>query len=83
VVEGMGTVVDRTQEHLGSSDTAIIGMRRQLLAGARALMKGIEPVAASHPEFYRVRGWSAIMPRNEESFLEDPQVKELMSTMVP
>lgn len=83
VVEGMGTVVDRTQEHLGSTDTAIIGMRRQLLAGAKALMKGIEPVSASHPELYRVRGWSAIMPRNEETFLEDPQVQELMSTMVP
>jgi phthalate 4,5-dioxygenase len=83
VVEGMGAMVDRTLEHLGSSDTAIIGMRRQLLAGAKALLKGIEPIAASQPELYRVRGWSAVMERNEETFLEDPQVQTLNTTMVP
>jgi phenylpropionate dioxygenase-like ring-hydroxylating dioxygenase large terminal subunit len=83
VVEGMGAVVDRTIEHLGSSDTAIIGMRRQLLAGAKSLLRGVEPLAPAHPELYRVRGWTAIMKRNEETFLEDPEVKQLMTTLVP
>lgn len=83
VVEGMGAIVDRSEEHLGSSDTAIIGMRRQLLNGARALLQGKEPIAASRGNLYRVRAWSAIMEQNEETFLDDPRVNELMLTMVP
>src|SRR5262249_16178507 len=55
VVEGMGAIVDRTQEHLGTSDLAIIGMRRQLLNGAKALVRGIEPVAATRGELYHPR----------------------------
>ena len=81
VVEGMGAIVDRTQEHLGTSDMAIIGMLRQLLNGAKALLKGVEPKAATQPELYRVRAWSAVLPRSEE-FLTDPKVKELMQPMV-
>jgi phthalate 4,5-dioxygenase oxygenase subunit len=83
VVEGMGTIVDRSEEHLGSSDTAIIGMRRQLLNGARALLRGEEPIAATQGRLYRVRAWSAIMDQNEDTFLDEPQVQELMATMVP
>ncbi len=40
-------IVDRTKEHLMGSDIAIVTARRKLLAMARDLQKGIEPVAAS------------------------------------
>ena len=71
-------------EKVAKNPPADMAAKRDIIEqGKAALQKGIEPLAASHPELYRVRGWSAIMPRNEETFLEDPQVKELMTTMVP
>ncbi len=81
VVEGMGAIVDRTNEHLGTSDMAIIGMRRQLLNGAKALLRGQEPAAPYQPELYRVRSWSAVLPRSEQ-FLDNPQVQQLMQNLV-
>jgi hypothetical protein len=81
VVEGMGAIVDRTKEHLGTSDTAIIGMRRQLLNGAKALLKGQEPKAAFDGALYHVQAWSAVLPRTTP-FPDDPQVHELMKAQV-
>ncbi|NUZ07693.1 Rieske 2Fe-2S domain-containing protein [Piscinibacter koreensis] len=40
-------IVDRSREHLMGSDIAIVTARRKLLAMARDLQKGIEPIAAS------------------------------------
>jgi hypothetical protein len=45
VTESMGTIYDRTAEHLGTSDRAIIRMRRMLIDAARNLARGIEPPA--------------------------------------
>jgi len=45
VTESMGVVYDRTREHLGTSDRAIIRMRRLLIQAARDLADGIEPPA--------------------------------------
>ncbi len=82
VVEGMGAVVDRTKEHLGTSDMAIIGMRRQLLNGAKALLRGEEPKAAFDPSLYHARSWSEVLPRSSaDDFLDNPRVKELMTPM--
>jgi phthalate 4,5-dioxygenase len=55
MIEGMTRVVERNLEHLGSSDIAVIAARRRLMKLARDLEHGIEPVAATHPELYRVR----------------------------
>ncbi len=43
VTESMGTVYDRTSEHLGSTDGAVIRMRRMLIKAAKDLANGIEP----------------------------------------
>ena len=43
VTESMGLIMDRTSEHLGTSDKAIIYMRRQLIQAAKDLSNGIEP----------------------------------------
>ena len=46
----MGTIFDRSQEHLGSTDTLIIRVRRRLLAAARALEeRGTTPPGVDHP----------------------------------
>src|SRR5437870_304340 len=37
VLESMGPIVDRTHEHLGTTDTMIIQVRRRLIEAARAL----------------------------------------------
>ena len=55
MTESMGGIVDRTQEHLGTTDVAVIAARRRLLKMARDLEEGIEPVEAIQPEIYNVR----------------------------
>jgi hypothetical protein len=55
MTEGMGYVCDRSEEHLGSSDVAIIHMRRMMLRMLENLERGIEPFAPTHPEIYRVQ----------------------------
>jgi phthalate 4,5-dioxygenase oxygenase subunit len=53
VQEGMGTIVDRTREHLGTADLAIITARRQYLNAARDLAEhGIDPPGVQTPETY-------------------------------
>jgi nitrite reductase/ring-hydroxylating ferredoxin subunit len=64
--EGMGPIYDRTQEHLGSSDTAIIQMRRRLQQLCTELEAGHEPVAASRPDAYRVRSTTLLLKRDED-----------------
>jgi hypothetical protein len=61
--ESMGPIYDRTKEHLGSSDTAIIAMRRQLLTLAQQLEQGHEPSMVQAPETYHVRSAAFIIPR--------------------
>jgi phenylpropionate dioxygenase-like ring-hydroxylating dioxygenase large terminal subunit len=62
--ESMGPVVDRTRERLGTSDTAIIAMRRLLLQEIRALQDQREPFAALHGDVYWVRSVSTVLKRD-------------------
>ena len=68
VQEAMGPIVERPLEHLGTSDLAIIGYRRQLIRLAKDLANGKEPYAPTHPESYHVRSVSAVLGRDEEWF---------------
>jgi phthalate 4,5-dioxygenase len=63
IQESMGLLVDRTRERLGTSDTAIIAMRRLLLQEVRALRQGQEPFAAHHGDVYWVRSASTVLKR--------------------
>jgi hypothetical protein len=60
----MGTIVDRSKEHLGTSDTAIIAMRRKLRKAAAELQQGIEPVAARNGDAYRVRSCGVFLAKD-------------------
>ena len=65
VQESMGPIYDRTQEHLGSSDAAIIQVRRRLLSAARALRDRAEtPPGVDAPAAYRVRSAGVVLPRD-------------------
>lgn len=80
---GMGAIVDRTKEHLGSSDTAVIALRRLLMDQAKALTEGTEPAAAFNGALYRKRAWSAVLRADRHNFLQDPEAQQLMETVVP
>ena len=62
--ETMGPIYDRTKEHLGSADSAIIHMRRVLLWLVKELQEGHEPEAAIAADAFKVRSCSIILPRN-------------------
>jgi hypothetical protein len=74
MTESMGRVVDRSKEHLGTSDSAIIAVRRSLLREVRDFQEGVEPNAANHGEVYRVRSGSAVLP-HEVPFDEGEQAQ--------
>jgi phthalate 4,5-dioxygenase len=82
MTDSMGAIVDRTEEHLGTTDTAIIRMRRRLIQGAKELEQGIEPYAAGHPEVYRVRSGGALLPR-DVFFADDPEVLDDITAKDP
>jgi phthalate 4,5-dioxygenase oxygenase subunit len=62
VTESMGPVYDRSREHLGTSDMAVIFMRRYLLRLARDLQQGIEPRPLSDPSLFSVRPVHTVTP---------------------
>jgi nitrite reductase/ring-hydroxylating ferredoxin subunit len=65
MTESMGSIVDRSQEHLGTTDVAVIAARRRLLNMARDLAEGIEPVSALQPEIYNVRAVDMVCPEDD------------------
>ncbi len=69
IVESMGYVLDRTVEHLGTSDIAVITFRRILMKLAQQLQKGVEPYAATHGDVYRVRRLDVVDPEAEFGML--------------
>ncbi len=76
--ESPGPIVDRTREHLGTSDMAIIAMRKRLLAEARALREhGTAPKAMTNGLLYRVRAHQVVLHRNT-SFEREPEVLQAM-----
>jgi phenylpropionate dioxygenase-like ring-hydroxylating dioxygenase large terminal subunit len=81
VTESMGPIYDRTAEHLGTTDKAVIRMRRLLLDSARKQQEGMDPAAldASLP-WQSIRSAERILERGEDwRFLgtpDDPATKE-------
>ena len=64
VAEGMGEIMDRTNEHLGTSDSMIIRTRRKLIRAVKVLQEqNVTPPGVDNPELYRRRSGSIILPR--------------------
>jgi phenylpropionate dioxygenase-like ring-hydroxylating dioxygenase large terminal subunit len=63
IQDSQGLIADRTREHLGPTDIAIIEFRKQILRAARDLRAGTEPAAARNAAAYRVRGGSIVADR--------------------
>jgi hypothetical protein len=82
VTESMGTIYNRTAEHLGTSDRAIIRMRRLLIEAAQNLARGIEPPAVDPKLNYNeFRSAEKILAPGEDwrklGTREDPVVGQL------
>jgi phthalate 4,5-dioxygenase len=81
--ESMGPIYDRSQEHLGTSDRAVIRMRRILLGAARALAaEGTKPpaLAGDGHDFTTFRSAEKILEPGEDWRIlgtdDDPTVQE-------
>lgn len=63
IQDSQGPIYDRTQEHLGTTDVAIIEFRRLMLRMARNLLEGQEPAEARDGRAYWVRSGAEVAPR--------------------
>jgi hypothetical protein len=61
IQESQGDIVDRAREHLGTSDTAIIQVRRRLMNAARALRDHGTPAPEPDPRSFHVRSASVVL----------------------
>jgi nitrite reductase/ring-hydroxylating ferredoxin subunit len=82
VTESMGPIYERTNERLGTTDRAIIRMRRLLIKAAKELANGIEPVTADTSLPYEnIRSAERIILPTEDwrklGTEEDPLVAEM------
>ena len=66
VQEGMGPIVDRSKEFLGSSDRAIVTMRRLLLENIRAVQQGERLPSADAAAYRHVRPYDDFVPRGAD-----------------
>ncbi|MGH2589041.1 MAG: Rieske 2Fe-2S domain-containing protein, partial [Dehalococcoidia bacterium] len=74
-----GPTTKRWKEHLGTTDLAVIAMRRRLLRAARNLQQGIEPPEAQNGAAYRVRSAAIVLGQDVEV---EEGAKEVMQARV-
>jgi phthalate 4,5-dioxygenase oxygenase subunit len=61
----MGSIYDRSHEHLGTTDSLIIRTRRRMIQSAKALRdQGTLPPGAADPAVYAQRSGQVVLPRN-------------------
>jgi phenylpropionate dioxygenase-like ring-hydroxylating dioxygenase large terminal subunit len=62
IQESMGRIVDRSREHLGPADKAIIQARRLLLQAVKTVQEGGTPRGIA-PTYYTMRAAEGVLPR--------------------
>jgi phthalate 4,5-dioxygenase oxygenase subunit len=82
VQESMGAVPDRSKEHLGPADRAVIQARRLLLEAVRSVEKGEAPRGVA-PSYYTLRAAEAIVPQNTNwrTLLEPDAVPTMLQSV--
>ena len=81
--ETAGPIFDRTREHLGSTDVAVIRMHRMLRRAAKGLAEGHEPPAlGGSGDFRSIRGAEKVLADGEDwrplGTDDDPVVQEAL-----
>jgi hypothetical protein len=64
VQESMGRVVDRSREHLGSTDKAVITCRQMMLDAVKNLAEGIELPGVTPHSYRGVRPADIVVPKS-------------------
>ena len=59
----MKPIVDRSQEHLGQTDRAVITARKMLMQATRAVEDGGMPLGAND-SYYHIRAIEEVLPDN-------------------
>jgi phenylpropionate dioxygenase-like ring-hydroxylating dioxygenase large terminal subunit len=65
VQESMGPIVDRTKEHLGTSDKAVIKCRQLLLQAIETVRAGGDPPGVG-PNYYKLRAIEKLIPKDAD-----------------
>ena len=69
MTDGMKPIAPRWREHLGTTDAAIIQMRRCILGAAKNLAEtGATPPGLDTPEVFAVNSGTAVLPRSADWF---------------
>ena len=58
----MGPIIDRTKEHLGTADIAVIATRRLLIQAAKDVQQGKVPIGARPGSVSEVRPAEMVLP---------------------
>ncbi len=83
VTESMGAIMDRTREHLGAADSAIIVMRRMLLRMAKRLQGGVEPEMVQHPDRFQTQPMNVTTYESDFQTLWDVHEREFKNAIAP
>jgi phenylpropionate dioxygenase-like ring-hydroxylating dioxygenase large terminal subunit len=78
IQEGMGPIVDRSQEYLGSTDRAIVTLRRMLLEAVAAVERGETPPGVDPKTHRAIRPYDGLVPAGadwRQSFGDNLQCK--------
>lgn len=78
ITESMGKIVDRTHEHLGTSDKMITQTRRRLINAAKEFEKsGIAPSGVTNPEMYHKLRSGGMMLKRSENWLDGINLRKV------
>ena len=66
ITESMGSIVDRSREHLGASDAMVIRTRQRIIRAVRDQLEGTTPPGVDSPELCRVRSGGVLLPRTAD-----------------
>ncbi len=83
VQESMGRIVDRSREHLGPADKAVIQARRLLLQAVHTVQEGGTPLGVT-PTYYKLRAAEGVLPREADwrkLLTPDVSAKEILQTV--
>jgi phenylpropionate dioxygenase-like ring-hydroxylating dioxygenase large terminal subunit len=77
MTETMGRIMDRTNEHLGTTDQMIIRTRRRYIAAAKALRdQGVTPPGVDQPQAYHQRSGLVLLPRSTDWWEGTKELRE-------
>jgi len=76
VTETMGTIYQRSKEHLGVTDSGVIRMRRLFIKAAKEMRdSGKLPPAVDNPELYKIRSGGIVLPNGVHGIEETKDIQ--------